>query len=390
MSRRGEILDYLLGELPPGRAQEVARRCEQDPAAAAERDRCLRTLGLLREAAEEGWEAEPAARPGLLRRLSRSVLAAAALLAAVVSLFLLNGRGLQAVYEPDQALGYLRPEETDSAGRVPVPARGEGFTLRSRAATLSPRGTDRQFALGRNDEIAADSEVTAPSGEGVRLDLPGGGILFLAPGSTVLLRLRDDGSPALRLGDGAAAAVAGDRPVHLAVDGTDLLLDLQSGACYLNRNPGEAACLRGSLFLDRAKGGRFHIPEAERLPAACASEPKTVALVESDLDLDWYRDLVYRDYRWRDLTWTEAGPGRHVAATRPGDEVLFLRLVPAENGTIEVARGGPPRAFRVREGKPLRLRLRLRDLGPGPDLELRCAGPFPALREARLFSATPR
>ncbi|MGH7162339.1 MAG: hypothetical protein ACREID_02560, partial [Planctomycetota bacterium] len=186
------------------------------------------------------------------------------------------------------------------------------------------------------------------------------------------LRDRADGAAALRLRYGAAALVAGDAPVHAGVDGTDLVVRLEGGACFLRRTPGDAICMRGTLHLELADGTRFQIPEGERLPAACTSDPRTAPAHECDVELGWYYLQVYAECVRTEIEWDPDEDGRLVAgplAAAPG-AFLFLRFVPAATGELEVSFGGGARAFPVRRDRPFSLRLLLSDLGPGPRLQL--------------------
>jgi hypothetical protein len=382
---RAEFLDFLLGELPPERARVVAERIVADPAEAEERDRCMTTLAAIRAAAAVGWEAPPA-RPRL-RLLRPALAAAAAILVVATGLWFVNREAFHpaTVYEPDGAIGYLLAEEVDSAGAVRVPAKGDGFTLRAGAAEAGAIATDRTFPLKVGDAVARDTVFETPADSGARLDLPDGGILFLGNLSTVHIREHQSGDVALRLMGGAAATVVGTRPLHLAVDGTDLLLEQESGATFLRHQPGEAVCLRGKLFLRLAEGGRFPVPPAERLPAACAKEPATAVATIDDLDLDWYDALVYRRCERTEIKWER--PGRPTPLRAGEDTRLYLHLAPKRSGKLTVKFGGEPRTFTLRSGVPFRLRLRLADLGPGPVLEV---DPTGDIKEARLLDATPR
>jgi hypothetical protein len=110
-------------------------------------------------------------------------------------------------------------------------------------------------------------------------------------------------------------------------------------------------------------------------------EPFTAPAKAEEMNLDWYFALVYGGSRTlADVAWE--APGRS-AALEPGPgRLLFLRLEPDESGTCTVSFGGEPRAFPLRAGVPLSLRLELERLGPGPRLAVT---PAAAIREARLF-----
>jgi len=363
---REQLIDYVLGELPPPQSRAVADRIATDPEAAAERDLLLEALGLVREAASEGWAA-PAAHRARVRWLRPAVAAAAVLLVAA-GLLLLNGGapGLQRIYDPPTALGYLLPEETGPAGEVPEPPR-EAYVLRQGALDVSPLGSDQEFRVRAGEPLARECELKTPATTAARIDLPDGAILFMEPLSAVRLRRHQEGSPALRLMDGTAAVVAGSRTLHLAVDGTDLLLEQQRGACLLRQTPGEVLALRGTVVLRTAAGGRFEVAEGERLPAACATEPRTTPLTVADVALEGYRDLCYEAFRLQDVKWT--APGRAQIAPTPS-LYLYLRILPRKTGTLRIAYGDSPREIPLREARELHLRLRLADLGPGPELTL--------------------
>jgi hypothetical protein len=378
---REELIDLLLGELDPERAYATEERIAADPAVAAERELYLEAIRLTRAAAAEGW---PAGR-GRLRYL-RPLVAAAAVLAVAVGVFLLGGPTTpQTIFEPDGSYGYLRPEETDSLGRVPDPSTTDSHIIRSGNVEVASLGSERFYKLKNGDEILPESEITAPAEGGGRIDLPHGGILFLAPLSTVQLRRREDGATALRLTAGEACTVAGERPLHLAVNGTDLLLLQESGSAFLRQSPSEVVCLRGDLQLRLRDRQRFRIPEGERLPGACANEPRTVPAVDEDLCLDWYRTLIYERCRVEEIVWERPGVSGPLSAG--DDTLLFLRVVPGRSGTLSVRFGGTAREFAIRQSLPLAIRLRLRDLGPGPRLEV---SPAAGVKEARLFEARPR
>ncbi|MHC4974716.1 MAG: anti-sigma factor [Planctomycetota bacterium] len=382
---REELIDYLLGELPLERGRAVAERIARDPDAAADRDLYEESLGLIRAAAAEGWET----RRGRARLVwLRPALAAAAVIALVVGgTFLLNGgHHAHTVYEPDVAVGYARAEETDAEGSVFSPARGDGITVRTGKVSVAAIGSEREYALGQGEIVPLGSDVMTSAEGGARLDLPDGGIVFLNTFSTVRVRAHQQGGIALRLLDGVACTVAGPRPLHLAVHETDLILRLRRGAALLRRRPADAVALRGDLFLLLENGERFQVPEAERLPAACAKEPATETVTDEDLDLDWYRDLVFRPgWQVEELELDEAG--RATPTCTGADAMLYLRIVPPAAATLRISFGGEPREFALRPDSELRLRLRLRDLGAGPELAVT---PTAGLKEARILAAAPR
>jgi hypothetical protein len=383
---REELIDYLLGELPLERSREVAERIARDPETASERDLCEESLSVIRAAAAAGWEA----RQGRARLVwLRPALAAAAVIALVVAgtFFLNGGHHAHTVYEPDGAVGYARAEETDALGMVFAPPRGDEITVRLGKVEIAAIGSDRDYPLEPGETVPLGSDVKSTAEEGARLDLPDGGIVFLRPLSTVRIRAHQQGGTALRLLDGVACTVAGPRPLHLAVHETDLILRLQSGAALLRKRPAEAVALRGKLLLLLENGQRFEVPEAERLPAACAKAPATKPIRDAELDLDWYRDLVFRPgWHVEELTLDEDGRCTPTPCTDPG-AVLYLRLVPPAAGALRISFGGEAREFVLRRDSELRLRLRLRDLGPGPVLRVT---PFAGLEEARVFAAKAR
>mgnify|MGYP006969400947 FL=1 len=83
----------------------------------------------------------------------------------------------------------------------------------------------------------------------------------------------------------------------------------------------------------------------------------------------------------RDVAWTE--PGRAEIAPGP-DLYLYLRILPRETETLRITFGNSTRDFALREGRELRLRLKLADLGEGRTLRLQ--PPIEPL-EARILEA---
>ena len=69
---------------------------------------------------------------------------------------------------------------------------------------------------------------------------------------------------------GVAATVPNAKPVHLAVDRTDLLITQSSGAMIARQSPGEVVNLRGGVVLE-TNGAQFPVPVLHRLPASCAA-----------------------------------------------------------------------------------------------------------------------
>ncbi|MGQ0614552.1 MAG: anti-sigma factor family protein [Planctomycetaceae bacterium] len=381
---RDRLLDALLGEASPEAARECERLLASDPAAAAERDLYLRAIALVRQAAAEGWEAHAPRRP---RRLLWA--AAAALLLGLGALLLRDlSPAPAAIYEPDVAWGYLRGEETDARGGVPLPGTGEGYHLRRGTARGAPIGSSTSSPLAPGDAIAPETELDAGE-EPLRIDLPGGAILFGSSDACLQLRHREDGRAAVRLLGGSAAIVAGRTPVHLAVEGTDLLLTLESGACLLRHGVPDAICLRGRLFLDTPAGQRFPVPEGHRIPAQCSSAPRSAAFADDEVELDWYHALVYRQCSVQCLEFTlrdEATLVTPALAPAP-HSFLYLHVVPTASGTLTLRHGGVVRSFRLRKDEPFRLRLPATGAGP---LELDLPGSPSGLKEARLVSFTPK
>jgi len=370
-----ELIDMLLGELPPERAALL----RADPALRASIERYEQAIGLIRDAALPGWEAAPVRRAWRAR-----VAAIAALLLAAFALFLLDGRPRyrSRVFEPDGAFGELRPEETDAAGRVLSPSEAQQPTLRLGAVEIAALGAKRRFPVSPGSPIPFDSEIMTAAEGGARIDLPHRAILFLGPLSTVHLRTRADGATALRVAGGVACAVAEGGPLHVAVDESDLLLVQRSGASLFRHSPAEAVNLRGDLLLDMGAGRTFPIPPCERLPAACVAEPETVAVTDGELGLDWYAALAHAGNQVDDVAWQtrlSSAPLPHTPGT-----LLYLRFAENGGGTLELSFGGAKRRFALDKGDSLELRLRLRDLGEGPVLTLSHAP-----REARLFTPRP-
>jgi len=392
---REELIDHLLGELAPDRSEAVEAQLEHDADLRAEFELLREARDLVREVAAEGW---PARRRGR-GRLIRIVTAAAAVIALAVGTMFLNGDMdvRSSYYEPDVALGFLRGEETDSAGSVRGALGSEtakGYRVRHGNVVVAKAGSDEEFTLSAGALIAPNSEVSVAGEGGARIDLPGGGTLFLGPLSTILLRERDDGAPALRLMTGVAATVPNAKPVHLAVDRTDLLVTQSSGAMIARQSPGEVVNLRGGVVLE-TNGAQFPVPVLHRLPASCAAAPETVPVCDLDLELDWYRELTYSRYESRDIKWQSSGDGHAHAELSKSNAgaLLYLRLEPTENGDLIVRFGETGESytemvFPVRKGMMFRYR------APVPDGATRVDLSFPGaprmIREARVVSATPR
>ena len=386
--RNEELIDYLLGELPEERAREFEAALADDDALRRELELYDESRRVIRLMASEGWNNRPWGR----RRVRRLYRAAAVLFIAVTVFLLTRGNGVQAnIYEPDVRLGYLRAEEPDAAGQVPSPAAGGDYAVREGNVVVAPFGSPQEFPLTAGDTIAPESEVSVVNGEAARIDLPKGGILFLGPLSIVVLRERDDGHAAVRVISGVVALVAGDGPVHVAVDRTDLLIDVDDGACLARQSPPEVVCLRGSSYLRVAEKERFRIPESHRIPANCAHAPVTFSVTDEELDLDWYRSLVYRSWRVESIDFKRLDDDFVARLAAVSDQtLLYVRVVPTESGHVELSFGGETRSYPVRKDHTLRLRLKLSDLGDGPRLRLALPGHESGLKEARLVDAVPR
>lgn len=379
---RDDLLDFLLGEADPVRAAAVEAGLAADPAAEAERARFERTLSLIREACRTGWEAE---KPRLFRLSPlRAFAAAAALLLVVLGLWYLHRPPAAAIYEPGTAFGYLRASETGPSGEVPEPATGDGFTLRTGAVSIAAAGGQNAFPLKQGEPIPADSEVSCT--RAVRIDGPRGAILFLGPRSSAILRRQPSGGAAVRLRSGTVALVAAESPARVAVESSDLLVSVRNGACLVNRSPGEAVALRGTVELDAGPGRAFVVPEGHRLPAACAKDPVSVPVEEGELELEWYDELLYGDCRDAPVEWARSARGERTSVpirASKGD-LLFVELLPDADGRLALRFGGGERTFEVARGRPFRLRVALEELGPGPALELAFPGRDAGLRAARI------
>ncbi len=371
-----DLIDLLLGELPPERAAAL----RADPALRPRIRRYEEAIGLIRDAALGGWEAAP-----VRRRWRTRLLPIAALLLAGLALFFLDGRPRHEsrVFEPDLAFGELRPEETDAAGRVRTPSTADGPTVRLGSVEIAALGATRRFPVAVGGPIPPGSEITTSAEGGARIDLPHRAILFLGPLSTVHLRARADGATALRVVGGVACTIAEGGPLHVAVDDSDLLLVHRSGAALFRHSPAEAVNLRGALLLDLGLGRTFAIPPCERLPAACVADPETVAVTDDELGLDWYTALAHPGDQVDDIAWQTRLASVPLAPTP--ETLLYLRFAPNGGGTVALSFGGEPRTYALDKRDSLELRLRLRDLGDGPVLTLSHRP-----REARLFTPRPR
>ncbi|MHC4954729.1 MAG: FecR family protein [Planctomycetota bacterium] len=328
-------------------------------------------------------------------------IAAAAVLLVAVGLFWTH-RGDMAderVFEPGTTFGALLPEElgadnsiyagpsADADGAIhPERGTGKGYFLRSGEVSSAALGAQSEHRLEAGAEILEGSELTCGAEGGARIDLPDGGLLFLRPLSVVQLRPRADGRVALRLLTGEAATVAGDAPLHLSVDGTDLLLTQSNGATLLRQQPSDAICLRGQLELHLENGAFWSVPTGHRLPAACARAPESEPAVVHLLDLDWYFAMLYHRARSVNVRWEK--DGRSAPITAGDGAMLFLRLDPMLSGEFAVRFGdGKGRTFNLVRGRPFELRVPLASLGEGPRVHVT---PGFNVLEARIFEVEPR
>jgi len=311
-------------------------------------------------------------------------IAAAAVLLVAVGLFWAkrNGEVPARVFEPSTAFGALLPEELGADGSTIPRSTGSGYWLRQGGVAISSLGAQATHDLAPGAEILENSEITCAAEGGARIDLPDGGLLYMRPLATVQLRSRPDGRVALRLIAGDVATVAGAQPVHVSVDGTDLLFTQRTGASFYRRQPGEAICLRGRLDLHLEDGSFWRVPVGHRLPAACAREPESACAGIGNLELDWYFALQYRDAEARDIEWEREGESAPVEHSK--HTLLYLRIEPGQSGEIHVRLGeGPGRSFPVARGRALEIRVPLRSLGSGDRLRVT---PANRVTHARLFT----
>jgi hypothetical protein len=368
---RSDLIDFLLGELPEDRATAFEQRLVAEPDLAREAERYRDALGILREAATES-EWAPAGNP-MLRLVVRSTMVAAALLLVALGIFWMDrgGDATDRIFEPDGVYGVLLPEELGADGSTrPAPdLDGDGYRLRRGAVNVSAIGAREAHALAIGDAVLEESELTCGSVGGAYLSLPHGGMLFLRPLSTVQLRNRKDGRVALRLLSGVAATVVGREPMHVAIDGTDLLLTQHSGAALLRHQESDALCLRGELDLHVETGERWRVPSGHRLPAACAHAPESQPFRAERLELDWCAALVGQAARHRTIRLDARGRSEPL---RPGKgALLYLCARSREALDLRVTFGdGEGRSFEVRGGKPLEVRIPIASLGDGPTLRV--------------------
>jgi len=388
--KRNELIDFLLGELPQEQASAISERLALDESAARDSARYSEALSILREAAAEAtWEAAPP-RGRLLQLGLRLGVAAAAVLLVAIGLFWANHNGdaPSRVFDPGSAFGALLPEELGADGSTTPPSvdsgggTGSGYVLRQGDVAISSLGAQATHDLTPGAEILENSEITCAAEGGARIDLPHGGMLFLRPLSTIQLRSRRDGRVALRLLAGDVATVANGKPIHVSVEGTDLLLTQTDGAALLRHQPGDAICLRGTLELHVEDGSRWRVPEGERLPASCARTPESTFTTVADLQLDWYFTLQYGECCVRDIVWEREGESAPI--THGPGSLVYLCAQPTRSGTFEVRLGdGPGRAFELVRGKRFELRVAIASLGTGTRLHVT---PGFNVKQARLFS----
>ncbi|MHC4938750.1 MAG: anti-sigma factor family protein [Planctomycetota bacterium] len=376
-----ELIDFLLGELPEEQAAEVERRLAGDPELAREAETYREALGILREAASEAeW---PPAKTPIFKLVVRSSLVAAALLLIALGIFWMdrNGAGPQRVFEPDGVFGALLPEELGADGSTRPEAHGDDYRLRGGSLNVSAIGARESHPLSIGDPVLEDSELTCGAESGAYLSLPNGGLLFIRPLSTVQLRQRNDGRVALRLLSGAVATVAGDEPMHLAVDGTDLLFTQYSGAALLRHQESDALCLRGRLELHVETGERWLLPVGHRLPAACARAPESEPFLAERLELDWYESLVGQSTRHKTIRLDVRGRSKPIQAS--DGALLYLYARCRDGHDLKLTFGeGEGRIFPMRAGTRLEIRIPLSSLGKGPILT---AEPAHVVKQLRLL-----
>ena len=398
--RRDELIDFLLGELPEARAGKMRERLEREPELAREAAVYSDALGIVREAASEAEWAP--ATSHVLRFAARISLVAAALVLVAVGVFWMErGNGVsERVFEPEAAYGALLPEELGADGevflarrltapsrefparRLTAPSReGTAYRLERGAASAAAIGARSVHALDLGDTILEESELSCGAEGGACISLPHGGLLFVRPLSTLQLRSRPDGHVALRLLSGTAATVVGDAPIHLAVDGTDLLLTQHSGAALLRHQESDAICLRGRLELHLEDGKLWPVPPGERLPAACARAPESEPYCAERLELEWYDALLGHRARHQTIQLDKNGVSEPIHST--GSTLLYVRAESRETGKLRITFGeGEGRTFKFVGGKPLELRVPLRTLGSGPRLRIE---PAAAAQQVRIF-----
>jgi len=378
-----ELIDFLLGELPDDRAAAWEERLRREPELAREAELYRRSIGILREAAR-GAAWAPARATGW-RVALRIGVAAAALLLVAIGVFWMErgGPARDRVFEPDGVYGALWPEELGADGRTRPAPQADGYRVLRGAVSVGAIGARARHPLRPGDPVLEESELSCGNDEGACLALPHGGLLFLRPLSTVQLRARADHRAALRLLSGVAATVAGDEPIHLAIDGTDLLLTQAGGAALLRRQDADAICLRGRLDLHLVDGSTWRVEPGQRLPAACANAPESEPADVETIELDWYEALVGCAAR-RTTVRLDAG-GRSPPLKAGAGALLYLALAPPSREAVDVVvryGDGPGRTFRTSVGRGLEVRVPLASLGKGPVLRVT---PANAVRQARLF-----
>ena len=362
MSKQPELIDFLLGERDD--APSSAR-------SSADTARYADAIALLREAA-----AEPIAP---VHRLPlRAAAAAAAVFLIAVGAFLLSQDGIREsrAFEPAAAFGALFPEELGADGSCTPTAQGDGYHVRAGRVFVSAIGGREEHPFEPGEAVLEESEVRCGADGGARLDLPHGGQLYLAPLSTVQLRSRADGRVALRVLHGTAATVAAATPMHIALDGTDLLMSQTDGAALFRRAEADAACLRGTLELHLAQGDRWRVPVGECLPAVCAHDPESAPMRVEEFEFDWYDQLIGQERRRRETV----VPGAFVDATP--HTLLYVRARAAERTTLTIRYGEGSRTYELPAGRDFEIRVPLRTIGEPGTLEFE---PRNVIRAARLF-----
>jgi hypothetical protein len=351
--------------------------------------------------AEDGAGAEAAATSGPRRGQLLSLLSRVGAVAAVLTLIataafwatrddLLRVR----VYDSSAVYGVLLPEELGPEGEIRPRAiqaergtsdslgAGNGYSLRSGTVFVSAIGATEVHSIGAGEPLLEESEIRCGAEGGAHIDLPDGGQLFLPRLSTVQIRRRKDARVALRLLNGSAATVVGRKPIHLAVDGTDLLLTQHEGAAYLRTAESDVTCFRGRLQLHLANGERWTLPAGERLPAACARTPESEPIRIEDYQLDWYDQMLGQRRRRETVEFDDEGRSKELALGKQTQ--LYLAVNAPEDTTLSVQfADGKTRTFELNAGRTLELRLALG--GSAATRGVLKVTPRSAVRAARLL-----
>ncbi|MEM8884010.1 MAG: hypothetical protein AAGD14_08080 [Planctomycetota bacterium] len=371
------LIDSLLGEGP-----------EHVPASPDEVRLYREAIEVLRAASIEESQASlrtPAPTSHVLPMARRFAAVAAALALVAVGIFWMDRTTDVPArhFEPATAFGMLLPEELGADGSVYPAVTSDRFAVRSGEVVVAAIGAEQSHRLRAGDPLVADSEIRNLAEGGACLDMPGRGHVFLSPLAEVQLRQRKDGRVALRLLSGAAATYAGGQPIHLAVDGTDLLLTQHDGATLLRKQDADAICLWGRVELHVADGSRWRIPVGESLPAVCAEAPESMPAPPERLELDWYDELLGRQATRRTLPFDADGKVTESVTGAP-NTLLYVRALAAESTELIVRYGnGAARTFPLRAGQTFELRLPLASLGTGESLQVQ---PAAAVRMLRLLT----